>query len=291
MDQMDKKDKSDYKLFIRFDDMSQGELAAFNRILMEIYRLRGLDFRQYRPKCLRRRIVTRLHAHSVKSFAKYIEILHNDPQELDRLLGVMTINVSEFFRNPETFEKVRLRILPEILEIKKRPSSHLIRIWSAGCATGEEPYSIASIFHTVLFKGFKLRVLATDIDEDALAVARKGCYHRKELSGLNEKQQHRIFNKIEEDRLTVKPLFRDLVEFRRHNMISDPAPRLMDLVFCRNVVIYFKKELQRKVYENIHRSLNPGGFLVAGKVEAMLGVAEDLFEIYDLNERIYRKRN
>ncbi len=279
--------------FITFDDLSEHELIAFNKILDNIYIQRGADFRQYRPRCLRRRIVVRMHDNETNSFVDYLCVLENNPQEYDKLLDTITINVSEFFRNPETFDAVRQKIIPPILKRKKRLGSHILRIWSAGCATGEEPYSLAIMFKGLFVKdlsGFTATIYATDIDEEALKKANIGQFSINALKVFNELELDRYFTKASEDTYIIKPEYKSTIKFLHHNMINARPPNKMDIIFCRNVIIYFTRELQQRVYENFYNALIKGGFLVAGKVEALLGIGDGLFERIDVTERIFKKK-
>ncbi|MFH1092640.1 MAG: protein-glutamate O-methyltransferase CheR [Candidatus Omnitrophota bacterium] len=278
--------------FIEFKDLSPEELRAFNMILNNIYLQRGIDFRQYRPKCLRRRVVVGMYDANVKDFCAYLDFLNKNPQQYDRLLDRITINVSEFFRNPETFQAIRKKVIPAIVERKKKITSYNIRIWSAGCATGEEPYSLAILFKETLQElgqDIKINIIATDIDKEALKKAKIGCYGSNDLKELTDRQTAAYFDK-NDDKYCIKDQIKMMVKFMNHNMISDKPPSAIDLILCRNVIIYFNKELQNKVYANFHRALVPLGFLVAGKTESLMDVKEDFFSKVDLGERILQKK-
>ena len=279
------------KHFIEFEDLSKPELNAFNMILHNIYRQRGIDFRQYRPKCLRRRVVVGMHDANVDSFCAYLDFLNQNPDYYDKLLNRITINVSEFFRNPEAFKAIRKKVIPDIVKRKEGMASYNIRVWSAGCATGEEPYSLAIMFKEALEeseKRFKINIIATDIDNGALSKAKAGTYNLKALKELTEEQIEAYFDKNDEV-YTVKHRIKAMIKFNNHNMISDEPPPAVDLILCRNVIIYFNKELQNKVYANFHNALVPSGFLVAGKTESLMDVKEELFFKIDLGERILQK--
>ena len=281
------------KNLIEFDDLSPEELRAFNRILDNIYNQRGLDFRQYRPKCLRRRIIVGMHDANVDSFCAYLSFLNKNPQHYDTLLNRITINVSEFFRNPETFKAIREKVIPAIIAHKENRHSY-IRIWSAGCATGEEPYSLAILFKKTLQdlkQNIKISIIATDIDKEALKKAKAGCFAAKALKGLTEQQIAEYFDKDnDKGKYFIKPQIRAIVKFVNHNMISDPPISSVDLILCRNVTIYFSKELQTKVYSNFHSALVSIGFIVAGKTESLIDIMEEFFTTVDTNERILQKR-
>jgi len=273
--------------------LTGSELESFNRILENIYRERGVDFRQYRPRCLRRRILVAMHAHNLTRFADYLNVLKANPQEYEDLLNRITINVSEFLRNPETFKTVRELILPPIIEQKKKTGGKIVRIWSAGCATGEEPYSIAIMIKEMIAQGKEdliVSIFATDIDDDALAKAAEGVYEQKAFRNLKAHQIKQFLESLPDARYRIKPELKEMIKFSHHNMISDLPLSRIDIVFCRNVVIYFNRELQRKVYQNFHKGLNKNGFLVAGKVETIMGIAEDIFDRLDYADRIFKKK-
>ena len=284
-------DRKASKNFIEFEDLSREDLNSFNVILNNIYLKRGMDFRQYRPKCLRRRVVVGMHDVNVENFTEYLDCLNKNPEQYDKLLDRITINVSEFFRNPEAFKAMRNKVIPEIIKRKEQMVSYNIRIWSAGCATGEEPYSLAILFKEALKElghSLKINIIATDIDNEALRKAKIGCY---KASVLKELKSHQIKTYFENNNevYCIKPEIKVLVKFMHHNMISDEPPPAIDLVLCRNVIIYFNKELQKKVYANFYNVLVSSGFLVAGKTESLMDVKEELFVKVDLVERILQK--
>ena len=233
------------KDFIHYEDLPEPEVNAFNKIIRNIYERRGIDFRQYRPKCLRRRIVVGMHGAKVNSFTEFSRFLDENPDYYDNLLDKITINVSEFFRNPETFAVVKKDIIPEIISAKKSMSRPVIRIWSAGCAIGEEPYSLAIILKELLDKlpgPVKASIYATDIDPEALKKAGQGMYKEKALRELSHEQIRKYFTRDDNDFYHINAEVKSMVKFLRHNMISDPPLKKIDLIFCRNVIIYFSKE-------------------------------------------------
>jgi len=280
--------------FKAFEDLTPQELMAFYRILNDLYRRRGVDFRQYRPNCLWRRMSAAMHEVNAKDLFEYFTMLKHNPEAYDTLLYKITINVSEFFRNSETFEAIRKRIIPVLIDRKQKIGSRGIRIWSAGCATGEEPYSLAIMLKEI-FVGklidFTATIYATDIDDVAREKAAIGRYQHKSLKGLTPKQIEDNFIQESPDSYVIKPELKSKITFQRHNMIEDAPLTRIDLILCRNVIIYFSKSLQKRVYKNFHTSLIREGFLVAGKVEGLTGIADELFERVDLTERIFIKRN
>ncbi|MFQ6055760.1 MAG: CheR family methyltransferase [Methanosarcinales archaeon] len=199
-------------------------------------------------------------------------------EEYEKLLKSLTINVTEFFRNPEVFKAFEKKVIPELASRKG-----YIRIWSVGCATGEEPYSIAMLFQKNKIKNFK--IYATDIDKNSLEEAMKGEYTK--LPNNDMKQFFTCMN----GSYKVKDEIKYRVKFARHDVLSDKPYKNMDVIFCRNMVIYLKTEAKKKLYMDFYDLLNKSGYLVLGKTELLLGEARDRFQVVDNVERIYQKYN
>ena len=217
-------------------------------------------------------------------------ILDRDSGEYSKLLDVLTINVSEFLRDPEAFALLSKVVLPEVASFAESHHENTIRIWSAGCASGEEPYSIAILLSQVLgpkLKDFHVTVYATDIDETTLLKAREGRYDAAAISKLPEGLEERYFT--HEGQYSVRQEVKRLVDFRQHSLVSDEPLTSLDLVICRNVVIYFNRDLQEKVFMNFYHGLRQGGFLFLGKAETLFGEAARLFHAVDKQWRIYQK--
>jgi len=265
-------------------------------LLDKIKMNRNIDFSQYRPQVLKRRIRRRLHLAGCTTFWDYILLLNRVPQEYDRLIESLTIKVSEFFRDPQVFEILGDTVIPEIISQKKTHGNKRIRAWSCGAAFGQEAYSMAILFCEILGRGlndFYIKILATDIDKDALEKAPWGSYDRGGLGKMAAHLLFKYFTRFQDgnvDRYTVNDQVRFLVTFNLHDVISDKVISGMDLVLCRNLLIYFQKELQEKALRNLYASLNPGGFLILGKTESIPPQMIDYFEVIDLRERIYRKQ-
>ncbi len=245
----------------------------------------------YEEKHLRRRVAIRMRALDIASYREYLKILERDRDERIKLSKVLTVNVTEFFRNPETFEVIKRDVLPELIKLKLNNGSRVLRMWSAGCADGKEPYSLAMLTKEVL-KGrddLMVKIMATDIDIDSLEKARLGIYHRNELKGVRRDYIKKYFER-DEDAYRIKKELRDMVTFERRDLISDRKYRVVDLILCRNVIIYFSKELKERLFMDFYDSLNMGGFLILGKTENLTGPARKKFTVYNNVERIYRKK-
>ena len=232
-----------------------------------------------------------MRARGAASFADYAGVLDTDPVEYDRLVDTLTINVSKFFRNPETFACIAAKVLPE-LWIARSP---LIRIWSAGCATGEEAYSLAVLFREhALTVGDeagldRLRIIASDVDRDAIATASKGRYTAASFTDTAPAVVERYFP-LESGLHTVSPEIRNLVAFEPRDVLGGRGPGgRLHMIICRNVIIYFTRDTQEKLFEHFHDLLLPGGFLVLGKVETLLGKSRELFAPVSSRERIFRR--
>ncbi|MBW1775272.1 MAG: protein-glutamate O-methyltransferase CheR [Deltaproteobacteria bacterium] len=229
----------------------------FKFLLDKIKRNRGIDFSQYRP----------------------------------RLIECITIKVSKFFRDSKVFDLLEDIIIPEIISQKKTEGTKKIHAWSCGAAFGEEAYSVAILLCEALgsrLNDFDIQILATDIDKNALAEAPWGSYDRNALGNMGAHLLFKYFTRFQ-DRYVVSDGARSLVTFRRHDIASGSPMWGMDLVLCRNLLIYFQKELQEKALHNIYTALNPGGFLVLGMTETIIPQMLEYFDVVDLRKRIYRK--
>ena len=264
---------------------------AFRELRGLVLQAGGIDIELYRDRCVLRRLAARLRAAGAADLAGYCRRLDADPGEIRRLVEGLTVNVSEFFRNPRTFRALAREVLPVLVAQKRAEGDRSIRIWSAGCATGEEPYSVALACADALGEAlgkFHVVVYATDVDEPSLVAARAGRYRAASLARLPRPMVRRHFE-ADGDGYLVRPAVRRMVHFRRHDLLAPPPFRRLDLALCRNVLIYMVRPSQERILDTLYDVLNPGGFLVLGKVEALTGPARDRFEVVNLAERIYRK--
>jgi chemotaxis methyl-accepting protein methylase len=258
-----------------------GEEAAALAALLAQIEQRGLRVGGYKQPCLKRRLAVRMRARGVHSYADYARVLATVPDEYDRLLDALTINVTRFFRNAETYAALRERVIPELVA-----RGTALAVWSAGCATGEEPYSLAILFREA--GAARVRIDATDLDPDALATLERAEYPAASLEEVPADVRARWFSPGPPFRL-AREVAR-LVQPRRHDLITDPAPRPpYDLIVCRNVVIYFDRPTQERLFERFHDALGPGGWLLLGKVEALFGPVRQRFRTEDARERLFRK--
>lgn len=249
----------------------------------------GFNCDGYKQAHLKRRLAVRLRANNSESYKDYAMTLLQNDNEPEKLKEALTVNVTELFRNPETFEAFYEVGLPEL--IKTKGENTTIKVWSAGCSNGEEPYSIAIML--LEFLGYRaskynISILGTDIDDDSLENAECGMYKTKQLEKISKERLERFFIK-EGDEYAVADDLRKIVTFKHHDIISGPRMYGFDIIFCRNVTIYFDKDLQEELYMKFYESLNEGGYFLMGKTETLIGKTGALFKPVDIKERIYRK--
>jgi chemotaxis protein methyltransferase CheR len=260
---------------------------GFELLTAKITRERGFGCASYKEKCVRRRIAVRMRARSVHTFADYGLVLDRDPHEYELLLDALTINVTKFFRNPETFAAIARELVPA-LYARSEPQ---LRIWSAGCASGEEPYSLAMLMHryasTQGHRFDRVEVLGTDLDRASLAAAEKAVYLEPTLSDTPPDIRQLYFPTQPPHRINDD--VRARVQFRRHDLLREPFPEPQHLICCRNVIIYFDRNTQESLFERFADALLPGGFLVLGRVETLFGPARARFAPVDSRERLFRR--
>ncbi len=262
---------------------------AFKAVVSYVSRQSGVKLEQYREGYLRRRIEFRMKMLGVKDYGEYLRLLRNDSAEVRNLLNTITINVTEFMRDRTPFEYFMRRILPEVAERKRKARSNMIRIWSAGCSYGEEPYSIAICVREALGDDWNVAIYATDIDDEALRGAREGVYGEQQVKSLPRHIVERYFEKVN-GKYAVSNTIKRLVRFKKHDLTAEPPiSRFLDVIFCRNVMIYFSEEQKEKVVNDFYEALVRGGYLIIGKSETLPGAFKDRFECVDLRDKIYRK--
>ncbi|MEP6730713.1 MAG: protein-glutamate O-methyltransferase CheR [bacterium] len=264
--------------------------AGFAALTEKIARDKGFGCASYKEKCLRRRIAVRMRARGVHTYSDYARVLDADKTEYDRLLDALTINVTKLFRNWETYTAIAERVVPALWE-RAIPQ---INVWSAGCSSGEEPYSLAALFHrhaeplgALSELARRVRVLGSDIDVRCLAAAEKGAFAEGDFTDTPPDLRRRYFSPTPP--FTIIPEVRRLVRFERRDLLAEaPPPGLHHLICCRNVLIYFDRETQERLFDKFHSALSPDGFLVLGKVETLLGAARQRFAAVDGRERVFR---
>ncbi len=259
-------------------------------LLEQVREVSGIDFHVYKPATILRRLQRRITATQCPDLAAYAGYLQTHPEEVDRLVSSFLIKVTEFMRDPELFAILRAQVLPELLAARRSRGQEL-RIWSAGCATGEEAYSLALLVCAVLgddLSAIPVKIFATDLDGDAVAFARQGIYPAAALAGLPPDLITRYFTSSPGG-YTISKLIRSLVVFGEHDLGQHaPFPQI-DLVLCRNVLIYFTKELQQRALQLFAFALRDGGYLVLGRTETVRPLAE-FFAPHLTPHKIYRRQ-
>ena len=273
--------------------MIKADDPGFPRLMEKITRESGFRCASYKDKCLRRRIAVRMRAKGAYSANEYAGVLDTDPREYERLLRSLTVNVTKFFRNVETYHAIEKKVIPELWST----TSDGLRIWSAGCASGEEPYSLAILLHKHACETQSenrlpaVDVLGTDIDSEVLGAAERAFYAESALMETPRSLHAEYFPQVAGLR-TMIPEVRSLVRFQNDDLLTfNPPMADVHLIVCRNVIIYFEREAQDRLIAEFHRVLAPGGFLVLGKVETLLGDSRALFEPVNARERIFRKES
>ena len=262
--------------------------AELEVLLAYLKQSRGFDFTAYKRASLMRRVLVRMQQLGLKRFAAYLDFLQVDPEEFTRLFNTILINVTSFFRDPPNWEYLRDAVLPGLIGTPEATSP--IRIWSAGCASGEEAYSIAILLAEALgtdaFRE-RVKIYATDVDEEALSQARHAAYAPRAVEDVPPQLLERYFDR-QEDRFAFNKELRRAVIFGRHDLIQDAPISRVDLLICRNCLMYFNSEAQARILARFHFALVPRGVLFLGKAETLLAQSAT-FEPVDVKRRLFVK--
>lgn len=274
--------------------------AGFVALTRKIAAERGFGCASYKDGCLRRRIAVRMRARQVTSYDAYRALLDADPAEYETLLDALTINVTKLYRDAAVWDFVAERVIPA-LWAQDPPR---LTVWSAGCSSGEEAYTLAALLHRqaertgTLERLPRVRIVATDIDRASLEAARAGVFGEDRFSEMPPALTQRYFStvvpRLEGSHATAgraaAPELRALITVQRHDLLTEPVPvQEVQLIACRNVVIYFDRPSQGPLLQRFRDALAPGGYLVLGKVETLLGEPRRLFEVVDAGQRIFRR--
>jgi two-component system CheB/CheR fusion protein len=250
----------------------------------------GVDFTHYKKTTIRRRVVRRMLLYKLETLADYVDHLKKNPTEAGLLLNDLLINVTNFFRDPATMEHVKKQILPRIVDGKS--SGEAVRIWVAGCSTGQEAYSMAIMMLEVLgakASSVPIQIFATDLSDSAIAKARIGVFTKSEVLDISPARLDRFFSKVD-DQYRVNKLVRDLCVFAPHNLLGDPPFSRMDLISCRNLLIYLDDELQQRVFATFHYALKADGYLLLGKSESV-GSSSTYFAQIEKTQKVFVRKN
>ena len=262
---------------------------GFQLLTDKITRDRGFGCASYKEKCLRRRIAVRMRARGVHTFGDYARLLDNDKLEYDKLLDALTINVTKLFRNWDTYDAMARLVVPVLWNLPEQS----LRVWSAGCSSGEEPYSLATLFvrHAEEARQAdrartRVDILGSDIDRESLAAAARARYEEGAFADTPADVRSRYFTPGYP--ASPVPSVKQLVRLERRDLLKEaPPPGGLHLVTCRNVIIYFDRLTQERLFEGFAERLKPGGHLVLGKVETLLGNARTMFGSVKGRERIF----
>ena len=260
-----------------------------NQLLALLRARTKFDFRCYRKKMLARRLERRMGLSHFENIADYLAHLREHPEEVKQLARDLLISVTRFFRDPDAFSTLETEVIAPLIQAKDADAP--LRVWVPGCATGEEPYSIAMLLleqQTAAQNPCRLQIFATDVDEDALEVARQGIYPEGISADVSPERLARFFTRVDESAWQVSKQVRETVTFAVQNLITDAPFSKMDLISCRNLLIYLEPEVQKKVITLLHFALNEGGYLFLGPSET-IGRQTDLFEPVSQKWRIYRR--
>ena len=264
--------------------------SYLDKIIILLREQTGHDFSSYKKNTLFRRVERRKSIHNINKIENYVRFMQENPKETEILFKELLIGVTSFFRDTEVWKKLKEVVLPEMLE--KLPDGTVLRAWVSGCSTGEEAYSLAIVFKEVLEKfkkkrNLKLQIFATDLDLEAIEKARKGVFPPNIAVDVSPEHLSRFFiNNINGYR--VNTAIREMVVFAHHNVIKDPPFTKLNLLTCRNMLIYMEPELQKKIIRLFNYSLNPGGIMILGSAET-LGVDNEEFDVIDANLKIFKR--
>lgn len=278
-----------YTLPLAHGELSPKDAVELQLLKDQIQRDLGFVCDGYKEHCLRRRIAVRMRARGIHTYADYGELLIHDEPEQHKLLDAVTINVSKFFRNRDLWQVMERDVVPQLFDLRDRP----VRIWSAGCAAGEEPFTIAMALKAHAIRTgrerelAKFEIQATDIDHRSLNHASTGRYGEFAFGDIDPEARKNWF--VAPEHAEVRPDIRAMVHFGELDLIRDPFTDGYHLIMCRNVIIYFERVVQERLFSKFHEALAPGGYLVLGKVETIFGRAASLFKSVAQRERVFVK--
>lgn len=255
---------------------------SYETFKKDVLVLTKIDLNAYKERQMKRRIDSLITKHHYTTYTQYVEALKKDNVLFEEFVNYLTINVSEFYRNPEQWTLLERQILPELL--KKSPT---LKIWSAACSTGDEPYSLVMLL-TRFMPLSKIKIIATDIDKQVLDKARMGLYNIKSLKGLPDEFIKKYFKQVSATSYQISDEIKKCVEFKEHNLLKDPYPDRCDLIVCRNVLIYFTEEAKDVIYRKFNASLKQGCFLFVGSTEQIIQPEKIGYDTYQ--SFFYRKK-
>jgi len=266
-----------------------GDFDLLKRRLAEV---KGFDCSEYRESFILRRADIRMRATNTPTLREYLLFLDNNPKEYDLLVEVLTIHVTKFFRDWRVFDFFEKSVIPGLIWDKQKSGKRIIRVWSAGCASGEEAYSIAIMFCEQLdmkLNDFMITVIGTDVDPESIGKAESGVFTSSELVDVKEEYLEKYFTYVGNGKCKISPQVKRMVKFKVHDFLAPEYPKFLDVVFCRNALIYLDHVRQKQLFMNFHDALNSGGILVLGSTETVLGENARLFGTISAEFNTYRK--
>lgn len=237
-----------------------------------VYELTSIDLNAYKEKQMKRRIDTLIAKNGMKEYDRYIKLLQDDKARFEEFVNYLTINVSEFYRNPDQWQLLDKEVIPELID---RFGKNL-KIWSAACSTGDEPYSLVMALSRHLPLN-QIKIIATDIDKQVIAKAKVGLYGEKSITAVPKDLKEKYFTQIGPS-FQISQEIKSRVEFRESNLLKDAYPTDCNLIVCRNVLIYFTEEAKEDIYRKFERALKPGGILFIGSTEQIINYKEIGYE-------------
>ncbi len=271
-------------------NLGSKDVSSLEKIISLLHAYTGNDFSSYKKNTVYRRIERRMTIHKIEKIASYAKFLNNNPKEIEILFKEMLIGVTSFFRDGAVWENLKENILPDLIA-RLEPGS-ILRAWVPGCSTGEEAYSLAIVFKEVLAKinphgGFSLQIFATDLDSEAIEIARKGIFPKSISENISDERLNRFFLKTD-DGYFINTEIREKIVFAHHNILMHPPFTKIDILSCRNLLIYMEPELQKRMIGLFYYSLKPEGIMILGSSES-LGAQSHLFTPLDLKWKIFKR--
>lgn len=241
----------------------------YEQFKTQVYSLTKIDLNAYKEKQMKRRIDSLIDKNGYKGYSEYINAIKSDSRLFEEFVNYLTINVSEFWRNPEQWKILGEEVIPTLI----KESGRKLKIWSAACSTGDEPYSLVMLLSRFMPLS-DIKIIATDIDKQVLEKATVGLYNEKSLVGLPEDLKNKYFTKVGLSNYQISDDIKRCVTFKQHNLLRDSYPENFDLIVCRNVLIYFTDDAKVDIYKKFNKSLRKGGFLFIGSTEQIINYKE-----------------
>lgn len=237
----------------------------YEQFKVHVLKLTGIDLNAYKEKQMKRRIDALISKNRFKGYSDYVEELKHKGEKFEEFVNYLTINVSEFWRNPEQWRVLETEVLPKLMAV----SGKKLKVWSAACSTGDEPYSLVMLLSKYMPLS-NIKIMATDIDKQVIEKAKVGLYNEKSLAGLPKELKDKYFTKVGLSNYQISNDIKKCVEFKQHNLLKDSYPTSMDLIVCRNVLIYFTEEAKEDIYRKFNASLRKDGCLFIGSTEQIM---------------------